>query len=32
MNEARIYADEFQTTFANTKEMLDFLAKLQSVV
>lgn len=26
MNEARIYADEFQTTFANTKEMLDFLA------
>lgn len=26
MNEAKIYADEFQTTFANTKEMLDFLA------
>lgn len=26
MNEARVYADGFQTTFANTKEMLDFLA------
>lgn len=26
MNEARIYADGFQTTFADTKEMLDFLA------
>lgn len=27
MNEARVYADGFQTTFADTKEMLEFLAK-----
>lgn len=27
MNEARVYADEFQTTFANAKEMLEFLAE-----
>lgn len=26
MNEAKVYADGFQTTFASTKEMLDFLA------
>ena len=27
MNETRIYADAFETTFANPKEMLDFLAE-----
>ena len=27
MNETRIYADAFETTFANTKEMLEFLAE-----
>lgn len=27
MNEARVYADAFETTFANTKEMLEFLAE-----
>ena len=27
MNETRIYADAFETTFANPKEMLDFLGE-----
>ena len=31
MNETRIYADAFETTFANPKEMLDFLAERAKV-
>ncbi|KMZ52785.1 hypothetical protein [Dorea sp. D27] len=27
MNEKKVYADEFQTTFVSAKEMLDFLAE-----
>ena len=31
MNETKIYADAFETTFANPKEMLDFLAERAKV-